>query len=205
MTANLLAGLVVFAAVTLFTPGPNNVMLMTSGLNYGLRRALPHLFGVAIGFGAMVLAVGIGLGAVFETYPALYPVIKYVGVAYLLFLGWKTLRAPLVLAGAPQVRPRRAFRDGFLVNVTNPKVILFILAFIPQFVDPARGSVLAQFLIFGSVIAAGGFVINAAVGWGAGGIGRALARDQRIERALRIVSASVFGLLAAKLAWTKLN
>ena len=88
MTANLLAGLVVFAAVTLFTPGPNNVMLMTSGLNYGLRRALPHLFGVAIGFGAMVLAVGIGLGAVFETYPALYPVIKYVGVAYLLYLAW---------------------------------------------------------------------------------------------------------------------
>ena len=99
------------------------------------------------------------------------------------------------------MRVSRAFRDGFLVNVTNPKVILFILAFIPQFVDPSRGAVLGQFLIFGAIIAIGGFFINGAVGWGAGGIGKALARDLRVERALRWASASVFGLLAAKLAW----
>lgn len=82
-----------FAVVTLFTPGPNNIMLMTSGLNFGVQRTLPHAFGVFLGFGFMVLAVGLGLGAVFATYPVLHTVIKYAGVAYLLYLAWKIAHA----------------------------------------------------------------------------------------------------------------
>jgi threonine/homoserine/homoserine lactone efflux protein len=85
------------------------------------------------------------------------------------------------------------------VNILNPKVALFILAFLPQFVDPAR-PVLLQFLMLGAVLMAGGLVINGAVGMFAGGLGQALARSARLERGLRYASAGIFFALAARLA-----
>ena len=93
MSFELLTAFIVFALSTLFTPGPNNVMLMTSGLNFGFGRTLPHMAGVTLGFGFMVLVVGLGLGAVFATYPALYTVLKFVGAAYLLYLAWRIATA----------------------------------------------------------------------------------------------------------------
>ena len=131
--------------------------------------------------------------------PWLFGVIRWLGVAYLLWLAWKTLRTPHRTDDRPPVRPSRAFRDGLFVNLTNPKVILFILAFIPQFVDPAR-PILPQFLVYGGIIAVLGFVVKSAVGLSAGGLGAALARDPRIERALRWASATVFGALALRVA-----
>src|SRR6185295_19173948 len=85
----LLAALALFCVVTLFTPGPNNLKLMTSGLNFGFRRGLPHLLGVTLGFALMVLIVGLGLGAILEKWPLLYTVLKYGGAAYLLYLAWQ--------------------------------------------------------------------------------------------------------------------
>ena len=93
MASDLAWALLGFVVVTLFTPGPNNTMLMSSGLNFGFRRGLPHLWGVSLGFAVMVLAVGLGLGAVFQTFPALYTVLKYVGAAYLLYLAWQIATA----------------------------------------------------------------------------------------------------------------
>lgn len=196
-----LAAFIPAALALNLTPGADMMFCLAQGLRGGPRPAVAASAGVSAGSMLNVALAGLGLGVLVTSLPGLFEVIRWAGVAYLLFLAWRTLRAPLVVAGAPKVRTARAFRDGFLVNVTNPKVILFILAFIPQFVDPARGAVLGQFLIFGAIIAIGGFVINGAVGWGAGGIGKVLARDLRVERALRWASASVFGLLAAKLAW----
>ncbi|HEY0236004.1 MAG TPA: LysE family translocator [Afipia sp.] len=86
MSHQLLIALVVFAAAALFTPGPNNIMLMTSGLNYGFTRTLPHLAGVCIGFTLLVIIAGFGLGAVFSAYPVLQTALKYGGAAYLAFL-----------------------------------------------------------------------------------------------------------------------
>ena len=126
--------------------------------------------------------------------------IRWVGVAYLLWLAWKTLTTPLAGKGQA-VRPSRAYRDGLIVNMSNPAVIIFILAFIPQFVDPAR-PILPQFLVYGGIIALLGFVVKSAVGLSAGGLGAALARDPRIERILRWASAGVFGALALRVAAT---
>ena len=86
MSHSLLIAFVLFAAVMSFTPGPNNIMLLSSGLTYGFRRTVPHVAGVTIGFAFMVGAVGVGLGAVFITYPVLQTILKYVGVAYLIYL-----------------------------------------------------------------------------------------------------------------------
>lgn len=86
MSQQLTIAFVVFAAVTLFTPGPNNIMLLSSGLTYGFRQTLPHIAGIAIGFSFMVAAMGLGLGAVFIAWPLLQTILKYAGAAYLLYL-----------------------------------------------------------------------------------------------------------------------
>ncbi|QWG17346.1 LysE family translocator [Bradyrhizobium sediminis] len=86
MSHSLLIAFVMFAVVMFFTPGPNNIMLLSSGLTYGFRRTLPHVAGITIGFAFMIGAVGLGLGTIFITYPVLQTVLKYAGVAYLVYL-----------------------------------------------------------------------------------------------------------------------
>jgi threonine/homoserine/homoserine lactone efflux protein len=86
MSQPLFIAFIVFAAVMFFTPGPNNIMLMSSGLTHGFRRTLPHMAGVAIGFAFMVGVVGLGLGTLFTTYPVLQTILKYAGAAYLIYL-----------------------------------------------------------------------------------------------------------------------
>lgn len=86
MSHSLLIAFVMFAVVMFFTPGPNNIMLLSSGLTYGFRRTVPHIAGITIGFAFMVGAVGVGLGTVFIAYPVLQTILKYLGVAYLIYL-----------------------------------------------------------------------------------------------------------------------
>jgi len=120
MSYGLVGAFVMFAVVTLFTPGPNNVMLMTSGLNFGLRRAQPHVLGVTLGFSFMVLVVGLGLGAVFSAWPALYTIIKYAGAAYIVYLAWLIGRSHSVEEGEPPARPV-SFLEAVLFQWVNPK------------------------------------------------------------------------------------
>ena len=89
MTTELLLAFIAFAFVTSVTPGPNNMMLLASGVNFGLRRSLPHMFGISLGFMLLVASVGLGLGQLFEQVPLLYNVLRYLGAAYLLYLAWK--------------------------------------------------------------------------------------------------------------------
>ncbi|WP_454617590.1 LysE family translocator [Bradyrhizobium cenepequi] len=86
MSQSLLIAFVMFAVVMFFTPGPNNIMLLSSGLTYGFRRTVPHMAGITVGFAFMVGAVGLGLGTVFIAYPVLQTILKYIGVAYLVYL-----------------------------------------------------------------------------------------------------------------------
>src|SRR5215475_3745429 len=97
MSSSLLLAFVVFAIVMFFTPGPNNIMVLSSGLTYGFRRTLPHVAGITIGFAFMVAAVGLGLGTVFIAYPILQTVLKYLGAAYLIYLA-----AAIALSGPPK-------------------------------------------------------------------------------------------------------
>jgi threonine/homoserine/homoserine lactone efflux protein len=86
MSNSLLIAFVMFAVVMFFTPGPNNIMLLSSGLTYGFRRTVPHIMGITVGFAFMIGAVGIGLGAIFIAYPVLQTILKYAGAAYLIYL-----------------------------------------------------------------------------------------------------------------------
>ncbi|MGZ9809494.1 LysE family translocator [Pseudoroseicyclus sp. H15] len=177
------------------TPGADMMLCIAQGLRAGPRAAAAASAGVSLGAMVHVTLAGLGLGAAMAALPGLFTAIRWLGAAYLLFLAWRMLRAPAEAADAPPVRPSRAFRDGLVTNLSNPKVILFILAFLPQFTSPERGPLLPQFLALGAVIAAGGFVINAAAGALAGRLG-ALGRGAHW---LRWISASIFAALALRL------
>ena len=99
MTYDLLAALVLFAFVSSITPGPNNLMLMASGANFGFRRTIPHMLGIGIGFTLMVLLVGVGLSQIFTAYPVLHDVLKWASIAYLLWLAWKIAHAAPAASG----------------------------------------------------------------------------------------------------------
>ncbi len=182
------------------TPGADMMFVLAQGLKGGRAPAMAANAGIAAGCIVNVAAAGLGLGAIVAALPGAFEVIRWAGVAYLLWLAVATLRSGGPgRSKAPPLTPVRAFRQALLVNVTNPKVILFILAFLPQFVDPTR-AVLPQFLALGSVLAAGGLLINGAVGLGAGSIGLALTRSPRFNRILSWITAGIFGALAARLA-----
>src|SRR5690349_8995485 len=98
MSQQLVVAFIVFASVAAFTPGPNNTMLLASGLNFGFRRTIPHMLGVGFGVGIVVLVAGFGLGVIFQAYPLLYTALKYAGAAYLLYLAWLIATAGVVSA-----------------------------------------------------------------------------------------------------------
>ena len=180
------------------TPGADMLFCLAQGARAGARAAIAASAGVSAGAMVHVTLAGLGLGYLVAQHPILFDVIRYAGVAYLLWLAWKALRTPLGARDMPDIRHARAFGDGLIVNLTNPKVVLFILAFVPQFVDPGR-AVLPQFLILGAVIAVGGFIINGAVGAFSGRIANLMARTPTVGQVLRILSASIFATLALRL------
>ncbi|NRA30028.1 MAG: LysE family translocator [Parvularculaceae bacterium] len=120
MTFETISSLIGFAFVSSITPGPNNIMLMTSGANFGLRRTVPHALGVSIGFCAMVLLVGAGLARVFEVWPLSLMVLKVICVAYLLYLAWKITQSSAPTDGEATSKPL-SFLQAAAFQWVNPK------------------------------------------------------------------------------------
>lgn len=199
------------------TPGADMMLCVGQGLRGGPVAAAAASAGVALGGMVHVLLAGLGLGAMVAALPWMFEAIRWLGVAYLLWLAWQTLRrsgasqdplsasstqppgTPSISQGVPALT---SLRQGLLVNLSNPKVILFVLAFVPQFVDPARGAVLAQFLILGAIVALGGLVVNALAGIFAHRLGRRFARrGGGASLWLGRISAGIFAALALRLAF----
>ena len=181
------------------TPGADMLFCPDQGLRAGPGAALAAAAGVSLGGMVHVAVAGLGLGAAVAAAPWLFEVIRWAGVAYLPWLACAPLRAGPVRRDLPAVRPGRAFCQGFAVWLTNPKAILFVLAFVPQFVDPGR-AVPPQFLMFGAVLGLGGVVVNGRVGVFAGDVGQRLLGSAGFGRWLGRISAGVFVALAARRA-----
>ena len=183
------------------TPGADMMFCLGQGLRSGRRAAMAANFGIAAGGMVHVTLAALGLGTLVAAHPAAFEAIRWLGVGYLLWLAVGALRAsPFAAeAGVVPTAPARAFWQGLAVNLLNPKVILFILAFLPQFVDPSR-PILPQFLTLGLVFSFGGLVVNGVVGMFAGSIGQRMARSAGLSRWLSRISAGIFGALALRLA-----
>ena len=137
MSPDLLIAAALFLVVSSITPGPNNTMLMASGVNFGVRRSLPHLLGVQIGFTVMLLCVGLGLHAVLDQFPALYQLMRWGGAAYLLWLAWKlaTARPADADPEAPAPQPL-GFWGAAAFQWINPKAWVMIVTAMSAYLPP---------------------------------------------------------------------
>ena len=182
-----------FAAISSITPGPNNMMILASGLNHGLVRSLPHLAGIVLGFAFMVLAVGLGLHAVFTAMPALQTVLKYVGAAYLLWLAWRLARAePMGTepGGKASSRPM-TFLGAAAFQWVNPKAWVMAVTAVTTYLPSAFGLIDAAALaaVFGLV---GGPAVAA---WAVFGVGmRRVLQNPRSVRVFNLVTAGLLVL-----------
>jgi threonine/homoserine/homoserine lactone efflux protein len=189
------------AAIALnLTPGADMLFCLGQGLRSGTKQAFAASAGVSMGSLTHVTIAGLGLGAIIAAFPWIFDVIRWIGVAYLLYLAVTALRASTQSGETVRLTSAQAFRQGYFVNLSNPKVILFVLAFVPQFVDPTQGSVLLQFIMFGGIIAFGGFWVNGLVGAFAGGLGQAMAGSEKFQRGIGYETATIFAALALRLA-----
>ncbi|MEO1603277.1 MAG: LysE family translocator [Pseudomonadota bacterium] len=187
------------ASILLYlTPGADMMFTIASGAAGGPRAGLAAAAGISLGVLLHVVLAAAGLGALVTAYPLAYDAIRYAGAAYLLYLAismWLADPDASPVAGA--ARMRRAFGRGFLTNILNPKVGLFVLAFLPQFADPAIGPVWQQILILGAILGLGGLLTDGLIGLLAGTFAAWLTRSARI---MNRIAAAVFGGLAARLA-----
>ena len=179
------------------TPGADMMFCLAQGARSGARAAWAASAGIAMGGLVHVFIAGAGLSALLTAWPVAFDIIRWIGVAYLVWLAIQALRGPVAPEHRTVSGSGHAFRGGLLINLANPKVILFVLAFVPQFVAPEAGSVLAQFMVFGCVMALGGLVVNGVVGTSADALAQ---RFKRGNRWLDIMTAGIFSALAARLA-----
>ena len=174
-------------------PGPAVLYVVTRGIVHGVRGGLVSVIGVELGNVLQVIAATVGLAAVIASSATAFTVVKYAGAAYLIYLGVRALRSRHVAAPAAKhtgASPRRLFWEGFLVGSLNPKLALFLLAFLPQFIDPAAGPVWLQTLVLGLIFnlcAAVGDTLFALAAGAAGARVRAILRGKRLATASGVV------------------
>jgi len=197
-------GLFVIAAlVLLLTPGPAVLYIVTRSIDQGRRAGLVSVLGVHVGTLAHIFAAAAGLSALLAASATAFSVVKYLGAAYLIYIGIRRLldRSSMTAAapGEPR-RLRRAFLDGVVVNVLNPKTGLFFLAFLPQFVTVSRGQVGAQIVCLGVVFVLLGAVTDSLYALTAGSAAQWLRAKPRFLASERWISGSLYiglGLVAA--------
>jgi threonine/homoserine/homoserine lactone efflux protein len=194
------------AALTLnLTPGNDMMYVLGQCLKSGRNAGIAASFGIATGSFVHIALVAIGVAAVLARVPVLFEIIRWAGVGYLLWLAYKafTARPESFEAEGKSRSAFAAWRDGVIVNVLNPKVAIFMLAFLPQFIDPSRGSALAQILFLGLLFNIGGTLVLLIVCAFAGSLGDRLRESPRFANALSIASGGVFLLLAGRLALSR--
>jgi threonine/homoserine/homoserine lactone efflux protein len=144
MTMEILLSVFLFALVSTATPGPNNIMVMTSGLNFGVWRTLPHYLGICIGFPAMVLAISMGLGKMFEAVPVMHQVIKVLGISYLVYLAWRIATTATEIRKDGASRPL-SFWQAAAFQWVNPKAWVMAVGALATFTT-VSGEVIYQAL-----------------------------------------------------------
>ena len=197
MTAATLLALVTFAFATSITPGPNNMMLFASGVNFGFRRTIPHMFGIGAGFFSLLIGVGFGLGAVLKTYPLLFTILKFAGGVYLLYIAWHIAMSRSISGGAAGARPM-SFMEAAAFQWVNPKAWVMALGAMTAYTAPE--SYAASVLIIAGVFAA--VNVPSVSCWA--GFGSALRQWLAVPARLKWFNISMGALLALSL-WPTLR
>jgi threonine/homoserine/homoserine lactone efflux protein len=193
-----------FISVTLilvFVPGPNTLYIIARSIQQGRGAGVVSSFGVQAGSLVHITAAAFGLSALLLSSALAFSVVKYAGAAYLIYLGLKTLLTKEKAEHGQEVNRAslsRVFYQGVVVNLLNPKTALFFFAFLPQFIDAARGRVVMQIISLGAILVVLGTLSDMTYALAAGSIGNWLRGNSRFLRAQRVFAGSVYlGLGAA--------
>lgn len=191
-------------AVLTATPGPDMLLIASRSLGQGRMAGLLTYAGIATGSYLQAFAAALGLSQLFLVVPAAYDVLRFIGAAYLAWLAWTTLRAQAPLfapdANHAALPLRRIFVQGMLTNLLNPKMALFMLALLPQFLKPEAGSIALQVIVLATILNLMGLVTNGIVILTASRLGHALAARPHLARLPQKLLGAVFGALAVRLA-----
>jgi threonine/homoserine/homoserine lactone efflux protein len=194
------------ALAILAVPGPAVVYIVTRSIDQGRGAGLASVLGIHVGTLVHLTAATVGLSAILVSSATAFTVVKVLGALYLIVIGIRTLLGRADPADTDPQRPprrrRRDFAEGVVVNVLNPKTALFFLAFLPQFVDPARGRASLQILVLGLTFMLLGLVTDSIWALAAGSAGETLRRSRRWAQVQRYVSGSVFVALGVVTAFT---
>ena len=198
---------IVTSIVLALAPGPDNLYVISQSALYGARTGFIITLGLCSGLIIHIAAVVFGLATWLTTSPITFVWLKFIGAGYLLYLAWRALRTPVITASTDTKRLDTSLsllRIGFLMNVSNPKVALFFLAFLPQFIDTSGISVSWQIVYLGVIFMLTALMIFSVMALTAASMGRWLIASSRAQRILQSLTALIFTLLAARLLFYQL-
>jgi len=183
-------------------PGPDNIFVVTQGIARGRKAAIVTALGMCSGVSIHTTAAAFGISALFYSSLIAFTVVKYAGAAYLLYLAWKTLRdrSAIRLAQADDRSGAALFKRGFIMNVLNPKVAMFFLAFLPQFVSPGTHHFALQMLLLGFIFMLQAVAIFCLIGYFSGSIGNLILTRPKVAKYFDFLTAGVFASLGIRLA-----
>jgi threonine/homoserine/homoserine lactone efflux protein len=203
ISLNTLITFAMTAFIVTLIPGPDNIYVLSRGITQGRKVALMATLGLSLGVIIHTTLAVAGLSALLQSSAVAFQFIKYAGVAYLLYLGVKTLLSKSSFAIGKQWQMEKAyyvFWQSVLMNLLNPKVTLFFLAFLPQFIDLKRGYIAVQMLFLGILFMANTLLVFGLIAYFSGTVGNWLRQKPRFANRLKLITGCVFIFLAAKLA-----
>jgi threonine/homoserine/homoserine lactone efflux protein len=186
-------------------PGPDMLYVIGRSIGQGRKAGIVSASGIFVGCWVHILAAAFGIAAILRSSPLAFNMVRYAGAAYLVYLGVRLIvnRGQISAQALTPESLGSIFRQGVITNVLNPKVALFFLAFLPQFIDAHRGSVVRQVLLLGLIFNLGGTLVNFAVAHAGGTLGELLRRNSRFARMQQWFTGLVFIGLGARLAWQR--
>lgn len=202
----VLAAFFTASVILALAPGPDNIFVLTQSALWGKTAGLFVTLGLCTGLVAHTMAVALGVAAIFQASAMAFSVLKLVGACYLIYLAWQAFRASAAKIRTYQTDRltfAQLYRRGIIMNITNPKVSIFFLAFLPQFADPERGSVTIQLMILGGVFIVATLLVFGGIALLAGALGQWLSRSEKIQRSMNRIAGTVFAALALKLVTTE--
>jgi threonine/homoserine/homoserine lactone efflux protein len=188
------------------SPGPDNIFVLMQSAMQGRRAGMYVVLGLCSGLIVHTTAIAMGLAAVFAASATAFTVMKLIGAAYLLYLAYQAFRAPVSTDDSNTATPMRArelYLRGIVMNLTNPKVVLFFLAFLPQFVSAEHGAIAPQFFQLGGIFILATLLAFGAITWFAATAGQRLRRSASAQRWMNRSAAVVFAGLALKLVFSQ--
>ncbi len=198
-------GLFLTALLLALVPGPDNIFVLTQSALHGRWAGLMATLGFSTGLIGHTLAVALGVAALFQQSLLAFSLLKFAGAGYLLYLAWRFLQVPAVDAKPGEKitpRPWMFYRRGIIMNLSNPKVLLFFLAFLPQFTDPTAGPLIWQLIIFGLLFMLATLLVFGSVALLADRLRPWLVQKPQAQRTLGYVAALIFVALAVRLMLT---